>query len=173
MAGNSSTNLEQLYSNQKFGSFYRINQFILRAKNETSEQDLFTKPYLEQVYFLQQRIEASSINFQGEKYTVNDLCFKPIENKGCMTTSPMDFWAMNLDKMKNDKEIKQTAKCLFNTEKLEMPCFDRNGIPIIIESIFGQQTCKGSSGGDDCTLCERSAKALSKLINIYNYIYIV
>jgi len=157
----SETNYEQLYSNQKFGAFYRINQFILRANETDSEEDLFQPKYLEEVYLLQTSIEKATISHLNRTIGVTDLCFKPIANKGCQTTSPMDFWKVDLQRMKEDKDIKQTAKCLFNPENTEeLPCFDRNGVPIIIDAVFGKQGCKDGEVQNDCTLCGKTSKAL-------------
>lgn len=53
MAQDSKTNYEQLFSDKKFGAFFRINQLILRPENEESNIDLFNKEHLETLYHLQ------------------------------------------------------------------------------------------------------------------------
>lgn len=129
------------------------------------DEDLFQKKYLEEIYELQTKLESATVTFQDKEYTVNDLCFKAIEGRGCMTTSPMEFWKMNIEEMRKDKDIKSTAQCLFKIDNTEMPCFDRNEIPIIIESIFGQQSCEGGGVQTDCNNCRKISKALSKKLN--------
>ncbi len=53
MAQDSNTNYEQSFISQKFGSFFRINQFILKAKDNDDETDIFQKDYLKLIYELQ------------------------------------------------------------------------------------------------------------------------
>lgn len=134
----------------------------MRPQDKEKEVDLFQKEYLELIYDIQMRLESRSISFQDKDYTVTDLCFKPINDKSCLITSPMEFWKMNITEMRNDKDIKQTAKCLKETVKEEMPCFDRIGTPIMIDSVFGKQGCENNEKSDSCTLCRKTAGALSK-----------
>lgn len=44
------------------------------------------------IYYLQQIISNMKIEKRGKNITLNDLCFKPISGKGCLTPSPMDIW---------------------------------------------------------------------------------
>ena len=53
MAQDSNTNYEQSFISQKFGSFFRINQFILKAKDNNDDTDIFQKEYLKLIYELQ------------------------------------------------------------------------------------------------------------------------
>lgn len=162
VASDSETNYQQLYFNEKFGSFYRINQIILRARDKSKKIDIFQKVYLEEIYEIQSEMEKSNFEYKSKTYSVDDLCFKPIAGKGCMTTSPMDFWKMDIQKMREDADIKETAKCLVrgDIEQQELPCFDRNGIPIVLEAVFGNQKCMDGEVKNECTLCKQEAKAL-------------
>ncbi len=108
-------NKEQQYFNDKYGEFFRINQFILkrRGTNERDRSiDLFKKPYLELIYHIQSTMEAASLIHKGQQFDLSDLCYKPITGKGCMTTSPMEFWLMNLTDMWVDEDYKETARCI-------------------------------------------------------------
>lgn len=98
--------------------------------DNNDQTDLFTAEYLEKVYLLQKRMEEGQVTVLGKNYTINDICFKPIADKGCLITSPMDFWKMNLTEMKEDPDVKETAKCLKKKSISDTPCNDRNGVPI-------------------------------------------
>lgn len=102
-------------------------------EDSTDKTDLFTQEYLEKIYYLQKKIESGTINVLGKTYTVNDFCYKPVSDQGCLVTSPMDFWKMNLQEMKKDPNIKETAKCLKKKSIDDVPCSDKNGIPIQID----------------------------------------
>lgn len=105
----------------------------MKLDDPNDQTDLFTPSYLEKIYILQKKIEEGSISLLGKDYTVNDFCYKPVSDQGCLITSPMDFWKMNLDEMKKDPNIKETAKCLKTKSVGDVPCSDRNGVPIQID----------------------------------------
>lgn len=77
-----------------------------------NEIDLFNKQYLQVIYNIQTSIESRNITYLDQSYNLSDLCYKPISTQGCMITSPMEFWKMNLTKMLDDPDVKNTAKCL-------------------------------------------------------------
>lgn len=105
----------------------------MKLDNQSDTSDIFTKFYLEKLYFLQKKIEDGNIKFLDKNYNVSDFCFKPVSDQGCLITSPMDFWKMNLDEMKNDPDIKETPKCLKKKSKDNIPCTDKSGVPIQID----------------------------------------
>ena len=105
----------------------------MKKLDPTDKTDLFTPEYLQKIYDLQIKIESSKISLLGKNYTVNDFCYKPVSDQGCLITSPMDFWKMNLQEMINDTNIKETAKCLKKKSVEDVPCSDRNGVPIQID----------------------------------------
>lgn len=123
------------------------------------------------VYNLQSKIERGTVEFLGDTYSIDDLCYKPIEGKGCLITSPMDFWQMDVTKMNNDPDIKETAKCLKKTAQKDLPCFDKNGVPIQIDAVFGAQGCENNEICDECNICRRTAGALSVTFLFNNDFY--
>jgi Niemann-Pick C1 protein len=171
VAQDSQTYYQQAFFNKKFGAFFRINQLILRAEDNDDKTDLFQKEYLEKIYELQSRIENKTITFMNQTYSIKDFCYKPIQEEGCLITSPMDFWKMNLTKMREDKDIKETAKCLKRTAEKEIPCMDRLGIPIQIDAVFGAQGCENNEICDECNLCRKTARALSVTFLLNNDFY--
>lgn len=74
-------------------------------------------------------------------------------------TSPLDFWKKNLKDLQNDPDIKKTAMCLGSDSDTDMPCVDKNGIPIIREVVFGGMVCKPDES-IACSPCRYDAKAL-------------
>ena len=125
-------NIEQKYFNEKYGIFFRINQFILKAKNSKDSQlDLFEKPYLELIYLLQSRMEDYSFEYHNLTYNLTDFCYKPITGKSCFVGSPMEYWLMNITDMWSDLNIKETAQCVRARYPDHNTCFDRIGVPIM------------------------------------------
>lgn len=106
----SRANIEQEYFKEKFGPFFRINTLWLTpGPGEEVKSDIFDRGYLEMLYELQVAIEEGSTAVTGKNYTLDDFCYKPISGKGCLVTSPMEYWKRDLDKLMNDKDVKVTA----------------------------------------------------------------
>jgi Niemann-Pick C1 protein len=143
----------------------------LRPVDDSVKIDLFQKEYLEMIYELQTKIEQGTVEFLNENYSIDDLCYKPISGKGCLVTSPLDFWKMNLTAMQNDQDIKETAKCLKKSAQKDLPCFDRIGIPIQIDAVFGAQGCENNEKCDECNVCRRTASALAITFLFNNNFY--
>ena len=108
----------------------------------------------------------------NKKYSIKDICYRPIKDSSCIITSPMDFWKMNITTMINDTDIKFTAKCLKKITDTEKPCFDRIGIPLQINAIFGKQGCEGNEICDDCNICRKTSRALAVSFPMTNDFYL-
>ena len=164
VAEDSVRNHQQLYFGQQFGAFFRINQLILRTKyDEDANVDLFQQKYLKEISLLQNQIEREVVELDSYKYTIENICFKPIQNKSCLITSPMSYWKMDLNNMESDPDIKLTAKCLPKENDDLVPCMDKIGVPIMSETIFGKQRCESGELKNECELCNITSKALSKV----------
>lgn len=108
-------NREQQYFKDKYGPFFRIEQVILKKRgcNERDRSiDLFKKPYLEMIYHIQTAMESETLQHKGQFFDLSDICYKPITGKGCLVTSPMEFWLMNITDMWSDEDYKETARCI-------------------------------------------------------------
>ncbi|MGL4948644.1 MAG: hypothetical protein ACRC42_04710 [Mycoplasma sp.] len=161
MSQTSQDNHQQLFFGKKFGAYFRIDQIIMRYEDEKNESDIFTKEYLVKLFEVQNNIISRQIQFMGENMTVFDLCYKPIAGKGCMMTSPTNFWKDDLETMWNDTDIKETAKCLQTGISGDMPCFDNIGTPIQWDAIFGIQGCEGGEEKSECVICRKTARSFS------------
>ena len=96
----SRANKEQSYFDNNFGPFFRINAMWMVPFNEADEkEDIFLKPYLELAWFLQNAIMTDTIDYYDEQYKLDNFCFKPISGKGCLVTSPLQYWRDDLKKL--------------------------------------------------------------------------
>jgi Niemann-Pick C1 protein len=132
VAATSRGNVEQTYFNEQFGFFFRINQMILRCRDAKDiDIDVFQPPYLEMIYLVQSRMEDYVFELDNQTFNLTQFCYKPITGKGCMTTSPMEYWLMNLTDMWSDVNIKETAQCVRARYPDHNTCFDRIGVPVM------------------------------------------
>ena len=109
--------------------------------DDKSDQDIFKSEYLELLYHLQHAIETEEVEVEGNKYSMDDFCYKPITGEGCLVTSPMGFWQMDLNKMLADEDVKKTAQCIPGENDDGRVCFDSIGVPVQVTAIFGGTTC--------------------------------
>jgi Niemann-Pick C1 protein len=105
----------------------------------------------------------------GNYYKLDDFCYRPISDKGCLVTSPMGFWQMNVTLMHEDPDVKFTAQCVPTSES--QVCFDSIGVPVQIPAVFGGKVCKKSGDNSDCAPCniDASAMSVSFLLNNNEY----
>ena len=92
------------------------------------------------LYYLQTAIEKGETSMNEKKYTVDDFCYKPITGKGCIVTSPMQYWRSDLDTLLKS-DVKKTAQCIAPPDATERVCFDRIGVPVMQFTIFGGLKC--------------------------------
>ena len=137
------------------------------------DDDIFLHKYIDKLFHLREKIVEGEVEFNGNNYTVDYLCYKPIEGKPCMITSPTNFFMDDYDVFlnKTDDDIKEIAKCLQSGTSGEMPCFDNLGTPIQIDAIFGQQGCQGGDPISECTICNKTAKAMSITFLLKNDVF--
>lgn len=155
----SQTNYHQIFFGKKFGQYFRIDQMILRKEGDNT--DLWQKEYVDKIFKVQQKITSAKIDFLNTKWSIDDLCYKPVSGKGCMITSPTNFWKEDYEKFKEEKDLKIVSKCLQSLGEDTMPCFDKIGTPVQLDAIFGAQGCEGDEKVTDCSICNKTAKALS------------
>jgi Niemann-Pick C1 protein len=144
-----------------------VQQIYFTSKDDTDDTDVFQKEYLEELYHLQNSIESKLYEYDGKHYNISDYCYKPINGKGCYIASPMDYWKMDLSKMLEDPDIKETAQCVNQVEGEQIVCSDRNEIPIIRNVVFGGIDCITGSTSS-CDACRIKANALAVTILLMN-----
>ena len=102
------------------------------------------------------------MNFIGEQnhiVNIDQLCYKPIATKGCLVTSPLDYWKKDKKRLINDPDVKETSLCLGSDDDTETPCADQNGIPVIKDVVLGGTTCVADNSYP-CGPCRWNASAL-------------
>jgi len=64
---------------------------------------------------------------------LDDFCYKPITGKGCIVTSPMQYWRDDLKAIQasTEADIKRKAQCIADPDSTERVCFDRIGTPVM------------------------------------------
>ncbi|XP_062596314.1 NPC intracellular cholesterol transporter 1-like [Saccostrea cucullata] len=122
-AKDSRARTERDYFDSHFGPFYRTEQVIItRPHNKTvvthklpppSEEvvnytSLFDKEFLHLVLDLQLAIENITAEYNGEKVTLEDICFQPLspDNTKCTIQSILQYFQNNhteIDKVKMDE----------------------------------------------------------------------
>jgi Niemann-Pick C1 protein len=155
----SRANIEQQYFIDKFGPFFRINTLWLTpGPGEDPNHDIFEKPYLEMLYHLQMSIEQGRANVNDVEYEVLDFCYKPITGKGCIVTSPMEYWRANLTRLQGS-DVKKASKCEAEEDTTDRVCFDRIGVPVLQFAIFGGLSCV-EPRKNECSQCAVKAPGL-------------
>ena len=172
LSENSISKNQHIFFEKKFGKYFRTNQIIYRPKDENNKNDIFTKEIIEKLYYLQNNISTSKIEFNNKNWTINDLCYKPISEKGCLILSPMNLWKNNLTSLKNTKNIKEIANCIYKMGENTIPCLDDIGIPIQFSSFLGKENCKCDLNITNCILCNKTAEALSITYLLINNFYV-
>ena len=138
----SRANIEQEYFKDHFGAFFRINEMmIVPADSDKSDQDIFRPAYLHLLYYLQDAVEKGTIVKDGKTYGIEDFCYKPITGQGWLITSPMGFWKMNQTEIpKTVEQVKIDAQCIPKPDQTGRIWFDRIGVPVQVNAIFGGTT---------------------------------
>jgi len=132
---------------------------MFKHKHDPSGTDIFQKEFLYELWKLQAQIEGAQVLYEDKMYTLDNYCYKPINGKGCLVTSPMAYWKMNITKLEEDPDIKHTTQCDEQVAGEQIVCSDRNEIPIIRDVVFGGISCiTGTDTG--CEACRIAANAL-------------
>ncbi|KAL4477676.1 hypothetical protein ABPG74_002826 [Tetrahymena malaccensis] len=147
------------------------------TNSTTPVPNLFQLDTLKWLYYLEKVINTRSFKKEGLDVTVDNLCYKPVSNKGCLITSPMDYWKMNItllneraeqlgvpksQRMDPRKALQYDALCIdSNTKTTLIPCTDSNGIPIIQQAVIGGSSCEQYPNDDlPCQHCWIQSQAL-------------
>jgi len=75
-------------------------------------------------------IENGETTVNNRVYKVDDFCYKPITGKGCIVTSPLQYWRSDLKTLLK-ANVKETAQCIAPPDATERICFDRIGTPVM------------------------------------------
>lgn len=109
----------------------------------------------------------------GDSYKIDDFCYKPITGKGCIVTSPLQYWKSDYDALVaegTDLNVKKTAECIAPANATERVCFDRIGVPVMQFTIFGKQRCEVPKK-NECSSCLLDVSGLMVTFLLYNNEY--
>jgi Niemann-Pick C1 protein len=191
---------EQTNFNQLFGPFFRVEQLIFYADrhhappvhkpkqsvwslnaadsmcaangNPTNAvDDLIDRKYLLQQADIELAIRSAKVTVNNRTYSLEDFCYRPIKGKGCLVTSPFQYWLANRTLLANDPDIKLTTACQTTDPLLKdrAPCMDQNGVPVMRNVVFGglaRDTCHENP--DPCGESTPKAKALIVTFLLHN-----
>eukprot|EP00644_Phytophthora_capsici_P009276 jgi/Phyca11/563749/estExt2_Genewise1.C_PHYCAscaffold_130087 len=133
---------EQLRFDELFGPFFRIQQLIFYVEGDTksdSDSDLVQSATCDANHDLVQRRFLLQMAKANVTLRLEDFCYRPIKGKGCLVTSPFQYWLTNSTLLQQDPDIKLTTACQTTDVELKehSPCMDQNGVPVMREVVFG------------------------------------
>ena len=96
---------------------------------------------MQEIYWFQEIAKRTVVAYQGQNYTIDDLCWSALPNSNCTIQTPMGFWQSNYTRLMSDPDIHQTLQCLNSIDPSNtMPCMDETGIPVQTNVVFGGLT---------------------------------
>jgi Niemann-Pick C1 protein len=101
-------------------------------------------------------IQYGEFQYKNATYTLDNFCFKPISGKGCLVTSPIQYWKQDLNKLLEDPDVKLTSQCIPPPDGNSRACFDNIGVPVMPSAIFGKMGCI-KNGTSTCAACSVTA----------------
>lgn len=165
---------EQGRFNALFRPFFRVQQLIFYVDSSdvagscTSNvtDDLVQRKYLLKMAEVESAISHAKVQsaiFPNVTLGLEDFCYKPIKGKGCLVTSPFQYWLGNVTLLQTDPDIKLTTACQTTDPflKEKSPCMDQNGVPVMRNVVFGglsKDSCHENP--DPCGETTPQAKAL-------------
>ncbi|DBA04737.1 TPA: hypothetical protein N0F65_004374 [Lagenidium giganteum] len=151
---------EQSRFNDLFHPFFRVQQLIFYVDSDeasklenalpggadgncsTTAKDLIELKYLRKMAEIQDEISQFVVQTKHPHHRevgLEEFCYRPIKEKGCLVTSPFQYWRSNLTLLETDPNIKLTTACQTTQPDLKeySPCMDQNGIPVMRGVVFG------------------------------------
>lgn len=188
---------EQARFNALFHPFFRINQLIFYVDGDALDltdadgdqedeedtcaatgkpvSDLVQKKYLAKMAQIQTAIASASVPAETSggnvSLSLEDFCYRPIKGKGCLVTSPFQYWRGDLSLLEKDPDIKLTTACQTTDPTLKQfsPCMDQNGVPVMRNVVFGglaRDSCHQNP--DPCGEATPRARALMVTFLLHN-----
>lgn len=164
---------EQARFNALFHPFFRVQQLIFYGP-DSADTDLVQRAPLLTLAALETAIRDArepSTRVPGATLALDAFCYRPIRGKGCLVTSPFQYWLGNATLLATDPDLKLTTACQTTDETLKQraPCMDQNGVPVMRNVVFGglsRDTCHANP--DPCGEPTPQAKALMVTFLLHN-----
>ncbi|KAL7712334.1 Niemann-Pick C1 protein [Entamoeba marina] len=155
---NCQTMKDKQYYDDAFGAFFRINQFMLESKLEPGSK-VVTQPLIIQLQQMIDEVKAISFDWvdpdtgKTRVITMDDMCYKPIMDQGCIVTSVTGYWQHDISKIMNTENVtKYVENCLGNP--LAVGCADDIGAPVDPHNSFGNYSAAGNNDPLDATILQ-------------------
>ncbi|CAG8718731.1 185_t:CDS:1 [Dentiscutata erythropus] len=125
---------------------FRVEQVIIKMTNSKKYNKggnvgVLEKELLLWTLCLQERIMNTVIMYSSqpsslvaEKYTLSDICLKPLDSNTCLVHSPLDYWFNDANHLVSDHSILKTLSLTNKTFPL--------GMSVPLSSIFGNAVHK-------------------------------
>ncbi|TYZ63047.1 hypothetical protein PybrP1_010090 [[Pythium] brassicae (nom. inval.)] len=156
---------EQARFNALFHPFFRVQQLIFYGADSAATDLVQRAPLLTlaEVETAIRDARVPSTRVPGVTLALDAFCYRPIRGKGCLVTSPFQYWLGNATLLRGDPDIKLTTACQTTDEALKQraPCMDQNGVPVMRSVVFGglsRDACHANP--DPCGEPTPQAKAL-------------
>eukprot|EP01080_Neovahlkampfia_damariscottae_P003800 gene3800-6961_t len=133
----SRTAREKKIFDSTFSPFFRVEQMIITPKNGSSVID---KEVIKEVWKIQNDIKNLQYRTNNRTYTLKDLCFTPVPNKGCMIDSITEWWQDDINVIeKETAHAKHIYSCI-TRNSLSRRCMSSLGVPQYAPRILGTAT---------------------------------
>lgn len=169
--------LEEAFFNAAFDPFYRVNQAIVsladpadastgsggEAGDGGSAAGILQKGYFQSVLSLQ---EALTNTPASDGTVLSDICFKPIEGRGCLIETPLDYFRSNATTLAQltPPLVQDALLCRHILGQTSIPCVSDIGVPELPQVVLGGTGCPSSDipgfNASVCGGCGKAAQAL-------------
>ena len=169
--------LEEAFFNAAFDPFYRVNQAIISLADPTdastgsggtindggSAAGILQKGYFQSVLSLQEALRNTPAS---DGTVLSDICFKPIEGRGCLIETPLDYFRSNattLDQL-TPPLVQDALLCRHILGQTSIPCVSDIGVPELPQVVLGGTSCPSADipgfNASVCGGCGKAAQAL-------------
>lgn len=169
--------LEEAFFNAAFDPFYRVNQAIISLADPTdattgsgsingdggSAAGILQKGYFQSVLSLQ---EALTNTPASDGTVLSDICFKPIQGRGCLVETPLDYFRSNASTLAQltPPLVQDALLCRHILGQTSIPCVSDIGVPELPQVVLGGTGCPSSDipgfNASVCGGCGKAAQAL-------------
>lgn len=123
------------YFEDRFGAFFRVNQFIIFSKNDGG--DVLLGSVMNDLFDLQAALEDVVVYQSGRNWTYHqDFCYKPLHDDNCATQSPL-VWFHDYTPPLDDDTV-QTHAFICSQSELAVGCYLDDGITQYHKLVLGE-----------------------------------
>eukprot|EP00759_Apiculatamorpha_spiralis_P056628 PhF_6_TR8273/c0_g1_i1/m.12639/K12385/NPC1; Niemann-Pick C1 protein len=153
---------EKEYYDNAFSPFYRTEQIILTPRN-AGETTTTSYQVLHELYNVLQRLASTPTR---HNVTLQDLCWRPVQGKGCFILSPLGYFQNDVNVLKEKHDHYKggvpgwLAHC---NDGIYTECFNELGLPTPHYTIFGDELVTADS--QNHTILDATATMITILLD--------